>query len=151
MRLAPAALLGAALCCLLFTAALGGAAGTSDAVHPVRPAGAGAASGSGSGGSAVMRRGLQQAPPQHRPAKQPKRGWLHHDAAAPNLVQQLNKHRVGPNPHTEQQRLLLALVAALAVLSYLGNKYDVCCTTKGNGRRQRVDRARPTGRWHPAP
>ena len=61
-------------------------------------------------------------------------GWLQHQAASPNLVQELNKHRRGANPHTEGFWLLLFLLSA-GMLSWIGNRYGICCTTRDNGRR----------------
>ena len=61
-------------------------------------------------------------------------GWLHHQAASPNLVQELNKHRRGPNPHSEGVWLLLFLLST-GMLSWIGNRYGICCTTRGNGQR----------------
>ena len=156
MRLGLGAALGAAVCCMLSTPALGGGGGAG-ALRLPDPAGSGRLARDQGGWRAlhleatVGEAWADAEPHQQRPAKKKKprgdasRGWLHHDAAAPNLVEQLNKHRVGPNPHTEEQRMLLVLVATIGALAYYGNKHNVCCTTKGNGRSKRVERARPTG------
>ena len=81
------------------------------------------------------RRGLAGGAQTHRP----RGGWLHHQAASPNLVQELNKHRQGPNPHTEGYWLLLLLSSAGA-FSWLGSRFGLCCTTRRHGQRRPVAR-----------
>ena len=80
------------------------------------------------GGGALAQRGVHAG----------KKGWLHHDAAAPNLVQKLRaQNPTAPNPDGDGQ-LLLLLLAVVAVLAWCGNRHGICCTTARRGARRAV-------------
>ena len=101
--------------------------------------GGGGDGGDGGGGGGGRRLDEQPTPTRPRSPKA-RGGWLNHQAAAPNLVQQQNKHRKGPNPHTEGP-WLLAFLFATGTLSWLGNRFGLCCTTRSNARRPYAGRA----------